>query len=117
MAADFQIASGRRPHVLLDKFDCVLEQRYASLGLDLPEMADEMGMSARQLQRKIKSLTGHTPSAYIRSYRLHQSLDLLKFGETIGKTAKAVGFSSQAYFACCFKAEFGTTPTKYRRNT
>jgi AraC-like DNA-binding protein len=116
MAAEFQFESGHRPHVLLDKFDCILEQKYARRSLDLPEMADEMGMSARQLQRKIKNLTGHTPSAYIRSYRLYQSLDHLKFGETVYETAKAVGFSSQAYFACCFRAEFGTTPTKYRRN-
>ena len=117
MAADFHIASGRRPHVLLDRFDGVLEQRYARPNLDLPEMADEMGMSTRQLQRKVKELTGHTPSAYIRSYRLCQSLDHLKIGETVGQTAKKVGFSSQAYFACCFKAEFGTTPTRFRRDT
>jgi AraC-like DNA-binding protein len=116
MAADFHFVSGRRPHVLLDRFDCVLESRYASPKLGLPEMADEMGMSTRQLQRKLKGLTGHTPSAYIRSYRLYQSLDHLKCGEKVGETAKKVGFSSQAYFACCFKAEFGTTPTRFRQD-
>ncbi len=116
MAADFHIGSGRRPHVLLDRFDRVLEQRYATPDLDLPQMAGEMGMSARQLQRKLKDLTGYTPSAYIRSYRLYQSLDHLRCGETVRKTAKAVGFTSQAYFASCFRAEFGTTPTKYRQD-
>ena len=115
MAADFNIGSGRRPHVLLDRFDRVLEQRYASPNLDLPQMADEMGMSTRQLQRKLKDLTGHTPSTYIRSYRLYQSLGYLRCGETVRKTAKAVGFSSQAYFASCFKAEYGRTPTQYQQ--
>ena len=117
MAAEFKIGSARRPNVLLEKLDRVLEQNFASRDFDLPKMAEEMGISERQLQRKLKELTGHTPSAYIRSYRLHKSLAHLKFGESVRTSAKAVGFSSQAYFASCFKGEFGTTPTRYRQGS
>ncbi len=115
MATDFNIGLARRPNVLLEKLDHVLEQNFASRDFDLPRMAEKMGISERQLQRKLKELTGHTPSAYIRSYRLHQSLDHLKSGKTISQAAKAVGFSSQAYFASCFKAEYGRTPTQYQQ--
>jgi AraC-like DNA-binding protein len=114
MAAELDIGSARRPNVLLDKLDRVLEQNFASRDFDLPMMAEEMGISERQLQRKLKVLTGYTPSAYVRCYRLNQSLDHLKSGESVRQSAKAVGFSSQAYFASCFKVEFGTTPSKYR---
>lgn len=117
MAADFDIGSARRPHVLLDKLDRVLEQNFASRNLNLPKMAEEMGISERQLQRKLKVLTGYTPSAYVRSYRLHKSLDYLNSGESVRQSAKAVGFSSQAYFASCFRVEFGTTPSKYRQGS
>jgi AraC-like DNA-binding protein len=117
MAADFDIGSARRPHVLLDKLDRVLEQNFASRNLNLLKMAEEMGISERQLQRKLKELTGHTPSAYIRSYRLFKSLDHLKSGESVSQAAKAVGFASQAYFASCFRVEFGTTPSKYRQGS
>jgi len=115
MAAEFKIGLARRSHVLLDKLDRVLEQNFASRELNLPKIAEELGISERQVQRKLKELTGHTPSAYIRSYRLHQSLDHLKSGKTISQSAKAVGFSSQAYFASCFKAEYGRTPTQYQQ--
>jgi len=117
MAAEFDIGSTRRTHVLLDKFDLILEQSFASRDLDLPKMAEAMGLSERQLQRKLKELTGHTPSAYIRSYRLYQSLDHLRSGESVGQSAKAVGFSSQAYFASCFRVEFGITPTRFRQDS
>ena len=117
MRAELDIGSARRPHALLDKFDRVLEQNFASRDFDLPKMAEEMGISERQLQRKLKELTGHTPSAYIRSYRLFKSLDYLKSGESVRQSAKAVGFSSQAYFASCFRVEFGTTPSKYRQGS
>ena len=115
MAAEFDIGSARRPNVLLDKLDRILEQNFESRDFDLPKMAEEMGISERQLQRKLKVLTGYTPSAYIRSYRLYQSLNHLKSGESVGRSAKAVGFSSQAYFASCFKAEYGRTPTQYQQ--
>ena len=115
MVAEFNIGSARRPHVLLEKLDRVLEQNFSNRDFDLPKMAEEMGIGERQLQRKLKELTGHTPSAYIRSYRLLKSLDYLKSGESVRQSAKAVGFSSQAYFASCFKGEYGSTPTQYRQ--
>ncbi len=117
MAVDFDIGPARRPNVLLEKLNCVLEQNFSNRDFDLPKMAEEMGIGERQLQRKLKELTGHTPSAYIRSYRLHKSLAHLNFGESVSQSAKAVGFSSQAYFASCFKDEFGTTPTRYRQGS
>ena len=117
MATDFNIGSARRPNVLLEKLDRVLEQNFANRNFDLAKLAEEMGISERQLQRKLKELTGYTPSAHIRIYRLYQSLHYLKSGETISRSASAVGFSSQAYFASCFKVEFGTTPSKYRQGS
>ena len=115
MTAKFQFGLARRPHALLDKLDRILEQRYESQNLDLAQLANEMGMSARHLQRRLKNLMGCTPSTYVRSYRLYQSLNYLRSGESVAKTAKAVGFSSQSYFASCFKAEFGFAPTEFRK--
>ena len=78
-------------------------------------MAAEMGVSERQLQRKLKALIGHTPSDYLRAYRLQQSLEQLREGNSIGEVAKAVGFTSQSYFTTCFKAQFGTTPKQFQQ--
>jgi transcriptional regulator GlxA family with amidase domain len=117
MVADFSIGAVRRPNRLLDKLDAVVEQHFTSRDFDLAMMADAIGMSERQLQRKLKKLTGCTPSAYVRRFRLNKSLEHLKTGQTVWRTAIAVGFSSQSYFASCFHAEFGMTPSKYQQDT
>ena len=101
--------------LLVSKLERVVERNFQSQGFDLRQMATALGLSERQLQRKLKSLTGHTPSEYVRSYRLSKSLEYLLAGRTVRETARAVGFSSQAYFASCFKAEYGRTPTQYQQ--
>ena len=92
-----------------------IAQYYTNKDFDLGNLSAQMNISERQIQRKLKSLTAGTPSAYMRSYRLQRSLRLLLKGIPIREVAKAVGFSSQAYFASCFKAEFGLTPTDYQQ--
>ena len=81
---------------------------------DLHMLSVQMEASERQIQRKLKTLLGCSPSEYVRTYRLNQSLYLLQQGTTIGEAARAVGFKSQSYFASCFKAQFGQTPSAYQ---
>ena len=104
----------RSSNLLASRFERVVAQNYHDHNFDLSHMAQAMDMSERQLQRKLKVLTGRTPSKLIRSFRLSKSLEFLLAGATVRDTAKAVGFASQAYFASCFKAEYGRTPTQYR---
>ncbi len=105
----------RKDQYFLGELDEVLNSNYANRSFDLSQMAAQMGISERQLQRKLKALTGHTPSDHLRAYRLQKSLEQLREGNSIGEVAKAVGFSSQSYFASCFKAEFGTTPKQFQQ--
>ena len=115
MNPKYQDVSIRASSLLISKLDGVVERNFQSRGFDLRHMATALDMSERQLQRKLKSLTGRTPSEYVRTYRLSKSLEHLLAGRTVQDTARAVGFSSQAYFASCFKAEYGRTPTQYQQ--
>ena len=72
-------------------------------------------MSGRQLQRKLKSIADQHPVEYLRAYRLRKARDLLKTNQQVGLVANAVGFSSPAYFASCFKACFGLTPSEFQQ--
>ncbi len=105
----------RKDQYFLDDLDKVLNSNYANRSFDLSRMAAEMGVKERQLQRKLRALTGHTPSDHLRAYRLQQSLEQLREGNSISEVAKAVGFSSQSYFASCFKAQFGATPKQFQQ--
>jgi transcriptional regulator GlxA family with amidase domain len=98
----------------VDSLVRVVNQNYANPNFDVISMAAEMKISDRQLQRKVKALTGQSPVQHLREFRLEESLQHLRQGVAVGKAAKAVGFSSHAYFSCCFKVRFGTTPGRLR---
>ena len=99
----------------IDSLNRVLGQSYASSTSSIGEMAARMGISERHLQRRVKALTGLSTKQYLQRYRLEQSLVYLRDGVPVGDVAKAVGFSSHAYFTSCFKAKFGTTPDRSRQ--
>lgn len=105
----------RRDRDFLLSLDQSVSLNYADRSFDLTALSAELSLSKRQVQRRLKALTGRTPSEYLRSYRLQKSQELLQQGRPVGQVTKVVGFSSQAYFASCFKAEFSQTPTDYQR--
>jgi AraC-like DNA-binding protein len=94
----------------VDNLIHVVKLNYANPNFDVSSMAAEMKVSDRQLQRRLKALTDRTPIQYLRRFRLEKSLSHLRDGVPVGKAAKTVGFSSHAYFTCCFRVEFGITP-------
>lgn len=71
-------------------------------------------MSRMQLHRKLLTYTGLSTSAFIRSQRLKQALQLLKTSDAnINEVAYAVGFNTPSYFMKCFKETFKKTPSEY----
>jgi len=102
-----------RDRRFIDRCNAVLGAHFSDPEFSLGNLANEVAMSERQLQRKLKALTDHTPREYIRNFRLNKALELLRDGERIGQIAFDVGFTSQAYFTSCFRARFGASPTQY----
>lgn len=90
--------------------------------IDNPEYSVEslsmdLGMSRMNLYRKLQSITGHTPTEFIRTIRLKRAAQLLQGSQlTIVEVADRVGFSSSSYFTKCFKEQFGILPTQYAEN-
>ena len=73
-------------------------------------------MSRSQLFRKIKALTGQSPSLFIRAIRLERGKELLQTTEmSISEIAYEVGFSTPAYFSDAFLEAFGVRPSEVRR--
>nr|WKN34050.1 alpha/beta fold hydrolase [Tunicatimonas sp. TK19036] len=81
-----------------------------SFGVSL--LSKEVGISERQLQRKLKAVTSKSPNQLISSVRLHRAKELiLEHDYTIAQIAFQTGFSSTSYFSKCFKKEFGLSPS------
>jgi AraC-like DNA-binding protein len=77
------------------------------------KLCREIGVSERQLQRKLKAITNKSPNQLITSVRLHRAKELLNNSDfNIAEIAFKTGFSSPSYFSKCFKKEFGLSPTE-----
>jgi DNA-binding response OmpR family regulator len=78
------------------------------------ELSSAAGMSQMQIYRKLKALTGKTPSQFIRSYRLRKGIELLQKGElNISQVAYETGFNDPSYFSRVFQKEFGRNPSDF----
>ena len=77
-------------------------------------LCNEIGISERQLQRKLKSITNKSPNQLISSVRLHRAKELLLENKhNIAEVAYETGFSNPSYFSKSFKKEFGVTPSDF----
>lgn len=80
-------------------------------------LADLMATNRSHFQRKIKNLTGHSPSEIIRMIRLEKAKEfLLAKKGNITEVAYMCGFSSQSYFTKCFLDYFNETPSSILLN-
>ena len=78
------------------------------------ELSGDLGMVRMSLYRKLQSITGHTPTDFIRSIRLKRAAQLLQGSQLpIVEIANRVGFSSPSYFSKCFREMFGMLPKQY----
>ncbi|MEL6628226.1 MAG: ATP-binding protein [Bacteroidota bacterium] len=79
-------------------------------------MLKDLGISRTNFHRKVKALTGKTPSHFIRSIRVHHAQQLLKQSPDmqISEVAYAVGFADPAYFGRVFHERTGTSPGEWR---
>ena len=78
-------------------------------------LAEALFMSKRNFRRRLKALTGETPSALIREMRLRRAQQLIEqqARETVAEVAHAVGFSNVVYFSRLYRKRFGYLPSEY----
>ncbi|MCF6295407.1 MAG: AraC family transcriptional regulator [Flavobacteriaceae bacterium] len=80
------------------------------------KLSKPLKYSTSQVYRKITSLTGKSPSAFIKNFRLNRALSLIhKRKGNITEIAQQTGFKSATYFSKCFKDKFEVTPITYSK--
>jgi YesN/AraC family two-component response regulator len=100
--------------VFLGKVKKVLDKHLNNPDFNSEFFSKEIGMSRMQLHRKLLVYTGLNTSAFIRSQRLIQAIQILKTSNlTVNEVAYMVGFNTPSYFMKCFKETYGKTPTEY----
>lgn len=88
-----------------------IESNLDNPSLTVPDLCQELGLSHTQLYRKLKAVSGKTPSQFIRSIRMGRAKQLLIHSNmNISQVAYEVGFNDPNYFSRMFKKEFGKSP-------
>lgn len=95
---------------VLHSIDIHIEDEY----FGVEKLCKEMGISERQLQRKLKAVTNKSPVQLILSVRLHRAKELMLENKyNINEIAFKAGFSNPSYFSRSFKKEFGINPSEF----
>ncbi len=99
--------------IFLQRLRAVVHEKHQKEEFTANALAADTGLSLRQLQRKIRALTGQSPNQFIRSLRLQYARQFLQNGTgSVSEVAFQVGFSSLSYFSRCFREEFGFLPSE-----
>ncbi len=91
-----------------------VEARLADLQLGTDLLAADLVLSRRQLERKLRALTGLAPADFIRRLRLSRAADLLGQGYgSVSEVAFATGFANASHFARVFRERYGVAPSEW----
>ena len=103
--------------VFINRFAELARTRIKANDVDLNALAEELGLSRTQLNRKVKAITGLTTTAYIMSLRVRLAKSLLRDNASmpINEVAFQCGIEDVPYFITMFKKATGMTPAYYRR--
>jgi len=99
----------------LNRVLMLLESNLQDSTYSVERLSMDMHMDRTGLFRKIKALTGLSPSAFIRSVKLKKAKQLLIQGLAVADVADKVGFGTVSYFSKCFQEEFGCRPSLMNR--
>ena len=99
----------------MDELYNLMEEELSNTELNINRITELLYMSRTKLYYKIKGLTGETPSAFFRTYKLNRAAELLKSGKySVSEIVDKTGFSTQSHFSSVFKSKFGVSPSQYK---
>ena len=109
-----EVAVSSQESIFLNKLTDFLESHLDNTELSVEMLAAGMALSRSQLHRKLKSLTGKTPTDFIKNFRLQRARQLLEKGYgNMAEIADAVGISTPSYFSRIFIEAFGVSPSQW----
>ncbi|MEI4470240.1 GlxA family transcriptional regulator [Frigidibacter sp. MR17.24] len=79
------------------------------------DLAEDVGMSTRQLERLFRRYLNRSPKRYYMDLRLSKARNLLMQTDmSVINVALACGFASPSHFSKCYRAHYATTPYRER---
>lgn len=99
---------------LLERIESVVIKDLSNPDLNVEYIASEIGVSRSHLHRRLKELTGVSPSTYIKQARMrHAAILLIEKRMNVSEVAYATGYNTLSHFSTAFKEFYGMSPTYY----
>ncbi|CDC97480.1 aTPase/histidine kinase/DNA gyrase B/HSP90 domain protein [Alistipes sp. CAG:268] len=116
----FEITDGRMMHQddkeFIDRMLKIINDNISNTDISTKFIAAELGMSVRNLYRRLDGILNQTPSQIIKEYRLTKAEQLLTTTKlSIDEIIYKAGFVNRGTFFKCFAAKYGCTPKVYRK--
>ncbi len=108
------ISVSSEEEVFLQRGIAIVEAQMQDEHFGPEALAEVLGVSLRQLRRRLGTSLGEGPAAFIRRLRLERAAQLLDArAGTVAEIAYRVGFSDPSNFARAFRAHFGHSPSEH----
>jgi len=92
-----------------------VEDNLDNTDISVETLSADLNMSRVQLYKRLLSVTGTTPSEFIRTIRLQHAEQLLRQSQQgVSEIAYQVGFNNPRYFSKYFTEMYGVTPSLYK---
>jgi signal transduction histidine kinase/ligand-binding sensor domain-containing protein/DNA-binding response OmpR family regulator len=98
----------------LRRIENYILENYLTKEVSVFDLASELGFSRTTLYRKIKSLTGMSINAFVRSVKIKKCAELIAQGMNVSEAAFFIGFNDLKYFRECFKKQLGKNPSEFK---
>lgn len=86
-----------------------------SPGATVAPLADSLGVSERQLRRRVAAAVGYGPKLLARVLRLQRALAAARSGDELARAALGAGYADQAHFTSDCRSLAGVSPTRLLR--
>ncbi|MGA9292484.1 MAG: hybrid sensor histidine kinase/response regulator transcription factor [Ignavibacteriaceae bacterium] len=107
-----EISASSIDQQFLEKMSGIIEKNMGDEKFGVDVLAEQIGISKRQLLRKLKALTDCTPNQCIRIMRLRRAKQLLEQDAgNVTEIAFSVGYTDLTAFSRAFKEEFNQLPS------
>jgi len=105
-----------KDHKFMKLVEEIVEKNITNSSFSVDDFIVQTNTSRTLFFKKIKSLTGYSPSEYMRIRRLQKAAKLLKtYKYNVSEVSYMIGIEDPFYFSKCFKAQFGCSPSKYAK--
>ena len=109
-----QISMSKSDELFVTKIIQLILENISEADFGVERLAELSYLSRASLLRKIKGLSGLTPSEFIKAIKLKRAAELILSRDyQVNEVSYLVGISSPSYFIKLFQKQFGVTPKDY----